>query len=327
MSSIIRAAGPQRSNKVPARDMARLYRSGRIQLAQRYTSIPMNHESLQRRSNLTRRAQIVVLVLSMAAWACFSSAVPTQPSAGEVATIVAGTLRALTPPAGPTLGAISAPPTAALPTLILPASPQPAGTRIQFATGATYSVTTGTLQTGESRVFVLKAVQNQPMIAMANSLNNDITLLIKAQTGATLLNAAQNTSSWQGILPATQDYYVTVIGGNAPENFTLTIEVPARIQFAPGSVSATRSGQTANGYIVSFVLYAEAGQQMTLKLSDTGGKGALSIYGFSDGQPYLRSVVEATDFSFTLPTTQDYIVEVVPQAGQVVNYALKVTVR
>jgi hypothetical protein len=165
------------------------------------------------------------------------------------------------------------------------------------------------------------------MIVMVNSLSTEITLSIKTQAGATLLNAAQNTSNWQGILPGTQDYYLTLTGGSTTENFTLTVEVPARIQFAPGSISATRSGQTAGGYIVSYALYAKAGQKMTVKLSGTAGQAALSIYGFSDGQPYLRAVVEATDFNFILPATQDYMVEVVPRAGQVINYTLKVTVQ
>ena len=48
---------------------------------------------------------------------------------------------------------------------------------------------------------------------------------------------------------------------------------------------------------------------------------------FSDGQPYVRYVSEQTSFSFKLPSTQDYIIEVVPRAGSVVSFLLNVQIQ
>jgi hypothetical protein len=51
------------------------------------------------------------------------------------------------------------------------------------------------------------------------------------------------------------------------------------------------------------------------------------MYGYQDGQPYLRYVVEQTAFDMTLPATQDYIIQVVPRAGAVADYDLTVEIK
>jgi hypothetical protein len=66
---------------------------------------------------------------------------------------------------------------------------------------------------------------------------------------------------------------------------------------------------------------------MKVDLTPISGKAALEVWGFSDGQPYLRSVVESTTFNVKLPATQDYIIAVVPFAGQVVDFNLTVEVK
>jgi hypothetical protein len=58
-----------------------------------------------------------------------------------------------------------------------------------------------------------------------------------------------------------------------------------------------------------------------------GQDAALTVWGFSDGQPYIRSVTGATTFSFKLPMTEDFIIDIVPNGSMVVNYALVVTVK
>ena len=165
------------------------------------------------------------------------------------------------------------------------------------------------------------------MTVTIDTLSQSAAIEIQTQTGASLLDAAKKRTSWRGILPSTQDYYVSVIGGSSAENFTLIVSIPARIRFAAGTDSTTVSGKTAVGYVVSYVLFASAGQKMTVKLSGTNGEVALAIYGFADGQPYLRAQSEVTEWEQTLPSTQDYIVEVVPRAGQVVNYTLTVKIK
>ena len=163
------------------------------------------------------------------------------------------------------------------------------------------------------------------MIAMVDSLNHDVTMTIKTAGGTSLLNAGQNLNT---ILPVTEDYYFTIQGGASTESFTLTVETPARISFAAGKNNAILSGITAGGYVVSYVLFAQQGQNLEVDLNGVGKDAALTVYGFSDGQPYIRSVSGATTFSMKLLVFQDYIIDIVPQvAGKEVNYTLVVTVK
>jgi hypothetical protein len=66
---------------------------------------------------------------------------------------------------------------------------------------------------------------------------------------------------------------------------------------------------------------------MRVDLTNLSARASLSIYGFTDGQRYLRSEAGETSYNFTLPTTQDYLIVVVPDGGNVVSYALTVTVQ
>src|SRR6185436_9209756 len=103
-----------------------------------------------------------------------------------------------------------------------------------FAVGATESVVTGTLGAGQSVYYVVKAGVDQPMIAMLDSPEHDMTLTIFGANGIVLLPASQHTSSWQGNLPSTQDYYFGLTGGGSAQNFTLNLIIAARIQFPAG---------------------------------------------------------------------------------------------
>ena len=162
------------------------------------------------------------------------------------------------------------------------------------------------------------------MIAMVDLFSHDVTMTIKTAGGTSLLNAGQNLNT---ILPITDDYYIMIFGGASAENFTLTVETPAQISFDIGKNNAMRSGKTAGGYVVSYVIFAQQGQNMEVDLNGVGKSAALTVYGFSDGQPYIRSVTGATTFTMKLPTSQDYIIDIVPNAGNEVNYTLIVTVK
>lgn len=175
--------------------------------------------------------------------------------------------------------------------------------------------------------YVLKAQIGQPMIASVSSRNNDVTMEIIAQDGVTLLPASQQWSNWQGNLPDTQDYYFQIIGGSETENFTLWVSIPSRIQFSPGAVSATVSGSTLEGYNVTYVVAAQGGQTMDIQLSPNPNAAALTVWGFSDGQPYMRAQMGSTTFNMQLPSTQDYIINIVPQGGQEVEYTMEVEIR
>jgi hypothetical protein len=290
---------------------------------------------------------LAILIVTVAPiLACkVSGSQPTALSPGFVATTVAQTLEAITPLPGasplasPTAQATATiPPTAtALPptatVTLTPVPPPtntrlPGGTRINFAFDATAGIVEGQIRQGQVKDFLLGAAAGQPLIVSVSSLNNDVTFSVTGQKdGIVLLPPSQKSSSWQTMLTTTQDYLIQIAGGASTENFTLNVSTPARITFAPGTISAQFSGSTPGGLNVAYVLRARAGQKMKLKLDSPGGNAVLSVYGYQDGQPYLRYVVEQTTFDFTLPATEDYIIQVVPRAGAVVSYTLSVQVK
>ena len=53
----------------------------------------------------------------------------------------------------------------------------------------------------------------------------------------------------------------------------------------------------------------------------------MTIYGFTDGQRYLRSEKGLTTYHFVLPSTQDYVIVVVPAAGRQVSYTMRVEIQ
>lgn len=273
-------------------------------------------------------------LLVAATVACASSAIPTS-APDVITTIVAGTMAARTPtpidPNGfPTVSSpTSAPADTAAPPTLQPVSPTlglPGATRITFLTDATSGVVRAQIQAGETKNYVLQAAQAQVMIVNVDSTSHDVTLSLRTQGGTNMLNTAAHQSTWQGTLPQTEDYYLSIHGGPTTEEFTLTVTIPSRIRFAEGADSAKVSGTTAGGYDISYTVFAIKGQKMRVDLGNLSGDAALTIYGFTDGQPYVRYVSEQTSFSFTLPSTQDYIVQVVPRAGSTVKYVLAIKI-
>jgi hypothetical protein len=217
-------------------------------------------------------------------------------------------------------------PTRPVGTAATPTAAPPSATRITFLNGATVGVVNAPIGPGAIQTFVLQVFQAQPMFVYIGSPGSDVTLSISRQDGTTILGEAAHQISWQGTLPRTENYYLTVHGGATIENYSLRVTVPSRIQFDQGADTAVISGQTVAGYDVSYTLMATKGQKMSVRLDNLSNPASLSIYGFTDGQQYLRSSSDQTSFEFVLPANQDYIIVVVPQAGAVVGYHLTVTV-
>jgi hypothetical protein len=251
-------------------------------------------------------------------------AAPT-PASNEVATIVAGTLQALASPTSAPAGVALSTPTS-VPPPVPTTSNLPAATRISFATGSTQSVSSGSISAAQNSYYVVRASKDQPMIVMLDSPGSGAKLSIFGANGTVLLPASSQLTSWQGILPATQDYYFGITGSSGAD-FLLNVIIPARVQFASGQNQITLTGQTVGGYGVTYVAYALAGQKMDVTVNTDPNVAALTIWGFTDGEPYARAQNGITNFSMTLPSTQDYIIQVVPQGGQVVNYTVTIKIQ
>ena len=289
-------------------------------------------ESTQLSKQITGSA-ILMIISSMLMSAC-AGAVPTDIPVDEEEQIIAETVQAmateifsmLTPE--PTLPPISPSPLSPRATAVsTPIFSLPAAAKIRFAPGATYGVERGTIEPGQRQNYSLEAQQGQPMLASVASKDNDVTISIVTERGTTLLPASQGWSNWQGILPATQDYYIQVIGGASEEEYSLWVSIPIRIEFAPGATTATIRGQTVDGNITSYVVAAQSGQTMGIVLAPEPIAAALTVWGFNDGQPYMRAQTGSTMFNMQLPSTQDYILDVVPQGSQEVDFNLSVEIK
>jgi len=286
--------------------------------------------------NGTMRLSLCALLLSVLACGTLEISVDRTPTPDAVITGTVGALQAQNADLATKIAAlnstVSAVTNTPLPqptnTTVSPTvAAVPAATRITFLNGATVGVVSAPIQAAHSQSYVLKALKAQPMFVFVASPHNDVTVSIKTQDGTNILGEAAHQNSWQGSLPQTGDYFLTIYGGASTENFSLTVTVPLRIVFAAGATSGTVNGTTAGGYGVSYALFAGKGQDMNVDIENHSDKASLSIYGFTDGQRFLRSDKGQTSFHFKLPSTQDYIIVVVPTADNEVSFTLTIKIQ
>ena len=228
-------------------------------------------------------------------------------------------------PASPTPQATATP---------IPPSPTPqptatatpiAGGAIAMLPGTTAGVVQGSLQPRQVVTYTLAAGQYQPMILLLNSPNNDVTFGVFEPSGTVLLDPANKWNRWQSVLPRTETYTIQVTGGASQESYTLTAKVAQVVNFAPGATSITLNGTTAKGYVFSYALNCSANQTMTVSLNVPSTTAYIDVFGIATGS-LLSSAAKANTWTGVLPQTQVYIIEVIPNNGQVVNYSLTVSV-
>ncbi len=102
--------------------------------------------------------------------------------------------------------------------------------RIRFAPGATSATVTGSLEEGDMRHYVLRALAGQRMIVAPHTTTGQVGLVISGADGQVLLSGRVGRPGgvYDGILPATQDYLITVRAeGGTGADYTLEITIPA----------------------------------------------------------------------------------------------------
>jgi len=218
------------------------------------------------------------------------------------------------------------PPTSVSPT----AQPSPAQP-ITFAPGATEAEAQGQISANGIATFSVNAQAGQMMELTLSSNSQSARIAVLAPSGAPLPPQRGNPEGtyWQNTLPASGDYFIQVLAGNAAPvaNFSLNVTIPVRVQFAPGAISAQVQGTTSNSRVVTYLLKANGGQTMTVNLTAPPNSAGITIYGLQDGQPLIRSQSGATSWTGQLPMTQDYVIQVVPFGNGTVNYTLDVMVQ
>ncbi len=137
-----------------------------------------------------------------------------------------------------------------------------------------------------------------------------------------MLSPVARQTAWKGTLPQTEDYVVSLYGGPEVQPYTLTVELVSRIKFPPGAEAAKIAGSTAGDDRVAYALFALKDRKVEVTLYGVGTKGALTVWGYADGKVLLSTEAGRTSFSFKSALTQDYIFEIVPKAGQTLDFVI-----
>ena len=193
--------------------------------------------------------------------------------------------------------------------------------------GAGWAGVEGRLTAPALDEYVLRASAGQWMMVSIYSPNHDVLLEIYGiDDGQPLVRIASGATSWQGLLPATQDYDIKAVAVGGTSQYTLQVIIPHRIEFAAGATSATLAGQLAAHETDEYVLRANGGQTMSVTITAPNNDVLLEIYGIQDGQPLVRTVMGLSQWTGVLPATQDYDVKAVSVGGDT-SYTLKVTIQ
>ncbi len=129
----------------------------------------------------------------------------------------------------------------------------------------------------------------------------------------------------RGAVPTSQDYLVTLTAPDTAATYTLTIMIPVRITFAPGSTTAQLQATIPPNTSVHFVIRALAGQTMTLDTTAAQGQVIAIVYG-ADGTVLQSDHAGAPDFSGNLPITQDYLIHLRSVGAAAAIVTLDVTI-
>ena len=202
-----------------------------------------------------------------------------------------------------------------------------APTRIIFAEGETFFESTGSIRKGAPISFLFSAEKDQLLMVDAGSRNLDVYLGIRGAFDHTVLVAeSSQLTTWQGFLPTTQDYEITLTAGSEDSNYDLGVTLPEIIKFSPGAISAVVQESVAAQQNVHYMLYALAGQTMSVKIHSINNDVLLTLYGINDGQPLARAASGATEWTGVLSRSQYFMIVVVSSRnpGQ---YLLDITIQ
>jgi hypothetical protein len=200
------------------------------------------------------------------------------------------------------------------------------GGDIVFATGETAAVKQGTISPGQVITYTVYASRAQPMILNLESPNWDVTLGVVAPDGGRLFDESVNWTHYQIQTPYTGTYTIKVFGGATTEEYTLTVKVGKLVYFPNEyQTSIVLYGQTNLGYVQTYGFRCTAGQEMTVSLNVDSSRAYLAVFGIQGGT-LLSQWDRLTTWTGTLPTTQEYVVEVIPRGGYLVTYILTVTI-
>ncbi len=209
--------------------------------------------------------------------------------------------------------------------------------RITFPSGATGTTVSGQLDAPNMLNYLLEASAGQYMQVSVTSPAGSAYLTVVSPGGSPLARAQAGAQAFNGTLPESGDYRLTVSSpdGTAHTPFTLSISVTGsassggttqRIHFPAGGTGASVSGNVGGSAVDTYLLEAGAGQYMQVSLASPTGQAYLNVI-TPDGSPLARAQAGAQAFSGNLPTSGDYQLQVMTLGGApATSYTLTVSV-
>ena len=234
-----------------------------------------------------------------------------------------------TPAQTPTLVSLTSTPTpepmASLVPPTLTPTPAPAVERILFAPETTQVTIEDYLPPNDTKVYVMGVAAGQliEMSATVGAMGQGLRFSIVGSDGTVV--RAMGEAYVRAVVPRTQDYYVELASDVGAVNYRMSVLIPVRVRFAPGTTSAEVAGRLAANDMRHYVLRALAGQKMIIVPRATRGQVGLVISG-ADGQVLLSGRVAGDDYDGILPATQDYLITVQGLGETSAEYTLEITI-
>lgn len=127
---------------------------------------------------------------------------------------------------------------------------------------------------------------------------------------------------WQLACPSDAATHCWVSAGS---QYTEPQPDATRFQFAPGATSGTITGSVEGPADIRYLLRAEAGQTMVVKVTDPAGGVLFHLQGMSDGQIYKHLLDGESSWQGVLPQTQDYLLAL-NVSGGTTTYSVYVSI-
>lgn len=205
--------------------------------------------------------------------------------------------------------------------------------RIEFEPGNPVAQLQGRVDPGQFRRYVIEMGAGQVMLVRFPT-GLGVQLVITGEDGTILLPDSAHANSWQGQLPATQNYLIDVRSvAGTPVDYSMEVVIPSspsgplapeRIQFQPGATSTKVGGSLDPGQVQRYVLAAAAEQDLQIRFL-TGFGVTFVVFG-QDGVVLVPDSAAATSWQGQLPATQDYFIDVQSTLPTPTNYTLEVVV-
>jgi hypothetical protein len=205
--------------------------------------------------------------------------------------------------------------------------------RVRFARGTTSGILNDSLRAGETRGYLIGAEREQVMMVHAitwpvrQGEAPPATATVRVYSvadGSELTVPSGPGPLWSGRLPGTGDFVVRV-NTTQPSAYTLAVQIPRRLSVGESDPTAAITGTAPSRAPVDYIIEGEGGRTLAASVRDRDS-ASLHIYGLDGGEQLAPLAERRRLWAGTLPTSQDYVISVVP-ADEGARYELTVTLR